>query len=134
MTFRHCLVTVSRSKLWRSYWRSIRDWQALLGGESRIPNPTKVCNHADFLIYYDVWVLDNVLECLIESCKPNYCGIYMHGITVRTDMISELGIVLAWPCLDGIDVDCESLGQASKRRGLATRGTLGMSTKVVLVY
>eukprot|EP01018_Ginkgo_biloba_P024550 Gb_02604 [translate_table: standard] len=78
------------------------------------------------------WVLDCVLQCLIESCKPNYCGICMHNITVRTDMISELGIVLAWPCLDGIDVDCESLGLTARRRGLATHGTPRTSMKVVL--
>eukprot|EP01018_Ginkgo_biloba_P036498 Gb_25060 [translate_table: standard] len=63
----------------------------------------------------------------------SYCGICMHNIIVRTDVTSELGVVLAWPCLDGIDVDCESLGLAARRRGLATHGTPGTSTKVVSV-
>eukprot|EP01018_Ginkgo_biloba_P033511 Gb_05273 [translate_table: standard] len=41
IAYRSCLATASTSKLWRSCWRSIRDWQALLGVESRVPNPTK---------------------------------------------------------------------------------------------
>eukprot|EP01018_Ginkgo_biloba_P011709 Gb_03754 [translate_table: standard] len=85
-------------------WRSTRDWQALLEDESRVPNST------------------------------SYCGICMHDITVRTDVIFKLAIVLAWPCLDGIDVDCESLGLTAKRRGLAIPGTPGMSTEVVLWF
>eukprot|EP01018_Ginkgo_biloba_P010494 Gb_39262 [translate_table: standard] len=79
------------------------------------------------------WVLDYVLECLIESYKPNYYGICKHGIIVRIDMISELGIILEWPCLDGTDVDYESLGLITRRRGLATCGTPGTSMQVVLV-
>eukprot|EP01018_Ginkgo_biloba_P024610 Gb_30958 [translate_table: standard] len=39
---RPCLAAVSTSKLLRSYWGSTRYWQALLGVESRVPNPTKV--------------------------------------------------------------------------------------------
>eukprot|EP01018_Ginkgo_biloba_P019751 Gb_26050 [translate_table: standard] len=119
-----CLATVSTSKLWKSCWRSTKDWQALLGVESKVPNHTEM-------------VPDYVLECLIESCKPSYCSICMHGITVRTDMISELGIVLAWPCLDCIDVDYKSLGLIARRRGLATcggapkrRGRLGMTVSL----
>eukprot|EP01018_Ginkgo_biloba_P032137 Gb_37531 [translate_table: standard] len=62
----------------------------------------------------------------------SYCGICMHDITVRTNMISEPGIVLAWPCLYGIDVDCESLGLTARRRGLATRGNSGTCMEAVL--
>eukprot|EP01018_Ginkgo_biloba_P038780 Gb_09099 [translate_table: standard] len=111
---RPCLATVCTSKLWRRCWSSTKDCQALLGVELRVPNPIK------YAIMNIRWLLDCVLECLIESCKPSYCGICMHGITVRTDMVSELGIVLAWPCLDGIDVDHESLGLTARWRGLAT--------------
>eukprot|EP01018_Ginkgo_biloba_P026979 Gb_02298 [translate_table: standard] len=39
------------------------------------------------------------------------CAFPTISITVRTDVIFELRIVLAWPCLDGIDVDFEGKGQ-----------------------
>eukprot|EP01018_Ginkgo_biloba_P015036 Gb_26367 [translate_table: standard] len=54
---------------------------------------------------------------MVRRCKPSYCGICMHNITMRTDIIFELGIVLAWLCLDGNDVDCKPLIKGKSCQG-----------------